>query len=294
MDAPKCPLCGSRDNQKQFAERGHDLCRCAACDLFFIDPYPTDMDDRHDRVKEYRYEDLEVIDTDKQYRGEVQFYERYFGRIGEECRGAASVLDVGCGTGRLLELIGRDPNVRREGIELNTARAEAARRRTGCTIHQVPVEEFAADRRFDVITMINVLSHIPSFDSLFRGVRNLLTDRGKFIIKVGEVAPDVQKGDLHDWELGDHLHFLGLRTIDVAAKKFGFTVARHDRVPISEDLFSRTRWKMPGRSGLRDAIKSVVVVIPLALPLLRRVYEWRHGRRIYSSLIVLTPSPGQA
>jgi len=289
MGAPKCPLCQGAESQKRFADKEYDVRQCRECDLFFIDPYPADAGAQHDRVREYRYDDLEVADADKHYRAEVVYYAEHFPTIQEECRGARAVLDVGCGTGRLLELLGGDPALRRTGIELNAARAAAARRHAGCEIHKVPVEEFTSPQKFDVITMINVLSHIPTFDGLFGAIRRLLQPQGKVILKVGELESNVRRGDLFDWGIPDHLHFPGMRTIDFAARRYGFKVVRHDRMPLSEQLFSRTRWKMPGRSALRNAVKTVVVHTPLALRALAAWYDWRHGRRVWSSFIVLTP-----
>lgn len=290
MGAPDCPLCRKNDSEPVFSDKGYAVRRCHVCGLFFIDPYPSDQDEHHDRVTEYRYDELEVVGTRDQYRGESQYYKRYFPLIAEEAAGAEAALDVGCGTGHLLELLGRRGNRYRVGIELNAARAKEARRHAGCDIVQVPIEAFQSERKFDLITMINVLSHIPDFDALFRSIRSLLSDRGKFVLKVGELADDVRKGDFFDWGIPDHLHFLGLRTIDFAADRYGFRVARHERIPFSADLFARTRWLMPGRSRLRNAVKRIVAWTPLALPILAKAYDRRHGGRVFSSFIVLVPA----
>ncbi|MCX5676456.1 MAG: class I SAM-dependent methyltransferase [Planctomycetota bacterium] len=291
MDRPKCPLCQGEESQTRFSDKGYQVRQCGTCHLFFIDPYPKSADAQHTRVETYQYDDLQVADADKHYRAEVVYYGEHFAKVEEECRDAKAVLDVGCGTGRLLQLLGeRHPQMDRAGIELNSARAGLARQKAGCEIHQAPIEEFSSKRKFDVILMMNVLSHIPTFDGLFRSVRGLLNPGGKFILKVGELQDDVQRGDLFDWGIPDHLHFLGLDTIDFAARQYGFRVARHDRAPTSRELFSRTRWKMPGRSALRDAVKQVVAHVPLALPALAKGHDWKHGRRVFSSLIVLVPA----
>jgi SAM-dependent methyltransferase len=286
---PVCPLCQSSEHHRRFSDSGYDVLACEQCDLLFIHPYPASEEDQHRRVATYDFDDLVLPDPDRHYRIEIRFYQHYWPLIEQDFEGADSVLDVGCGCGRLLELLGSHPGLFRAGIELNGPRAAMARRVAGCPIHEVPVEEFAGDTRFDVITLVNVLSHLPSFDSLFGAVRSLLTDRGKLILKVGEVAPDVRKNDLFDWDIPDHLHFLGLRTIDHICRKYRFTIVRHRRVPHGQELFSQARWKTPGRSRFRNLIKTVVVHIPFALPLLAKAYELRHDQRIHSSLIVLSP-----
>lgn len=288
MQTPVCPLCKSQDNEERFLKTGYRVFVCHVCELFFINPYPTNSDQVHHRVSEDNYGEIDIIDSTKQYRSEVEFYKRYFSLIALECEGARFMLDVGCGTGHLLERLSIYPDLFRVGIELNIARAEMARKVSGCEIHQVPIEKFSSATKFDVITMIHVLSHIPSFDSLFNSIRSLLPKNGKLVLKVWEMRKDVKKGDMWDWQIPDHLHFLGLNAIDFICRKYGFRIDKRHRIPYSDELFSLHRWKAPGRSAVRNIIKQIVVHIPFTLPVLARCYEMVHGRRIYTSLIVLS------
>jgi SAM-dependent methyltransferase len=257
--------------------------------LFFIHPYGSAV---HEKVSTYDYDDLEIADPARFHVSSRNFYERkYLSHVQSECMTAKSILDVGCGTGALLELLGnKNPGMRRVGVELNYERAEFARGVAGCEIHQGPIEEFRCDGRFDVITMINVLSHIPSIDDLFDSIRSLLATDGKVVLKVSEMAVDVKKDSVFDWGIPDHLHFLGLNTMNYICSKYGFRILRHDRQPFSEDMFSRGRWLSPGRSRVRNLVKRAVALTPFALLLLRTLYDMRHGRKIYSSFIVLSPA----
>ena len=276
-----------------FAERGHVLRRCVRCGLFFIDPYPDARSQTEAIVADYNFGDLEVAAPETYHRAEVSMYDRFFPAIAEECAGAHRVLDVGCGTGHLLERLGASfPTLYRAGIELNPRRAAMARRYARCDVQQVPIEHFASDVPFDVVTMINVISHIPSFDALFASVRRLLEPTGRFIIKTGEVAPDVRKRALFDWSIPDHLHFLGLETLAVINRKYGFRTVRHDRTPYAAEAFSAENFRAPGRSAVRNALKRGLLSVPLALPAMRRAYEVICGRAIFSSFIVLSPDIG--
>ena len=53
------------------------------------------------------------------------------GKIIEECQGAKSLLDVGCGTGYLLGALSILPDFYTAGIELNAQAAQFARRASG-------------------------------------------------------------------------------------------------------------------------------------------------------------------
>jgi SAM-dependent methyltransferase len=220
------------------------------------------------------------------YAAEVAFFDENFDSIFRHCDGAESLLEVGCGTGRLLELM-CDAGLRAEGVELDPGRAEAARARTGCNVYVAPVEEMRTEKTYDVITLINVLSHIPSLPDLFHALARLLNDQGKLIILAGEMRGDVERGDAVHWAIPIHMHFLGLSTIDYVCRKFGFRIIHRERRAYSESLFSEARFKAPGRSRIRNLIKGIVLRIPLALNILRWNYERKRGGRVFSSLIVL-------
>jgi len=288
MKNPICPLCGNVEHEYCFSENGHQLLTCKHCDLFFIHPYP-DESAAHERVAKGRLGNPARVEADRQYRGSRYGYDRYFPFIDKECVDAKSLLDVGCGTGRLLELLGKKPGIHRVGIELDPDRAEYARRVAGCEICQVPLEEFEYPSKFDVITMINVLSHIPGFDAPFSSIRSLLTDGGKLILKTGELNRGVRKGAIPNWGIPEHLHVLGMSTIRFIASRHGYRIVRHEREPLSVRLFSPSKWKAPGRNAAEHFVKRTVAMTPFALSILRRLYDARYGKKAYSSFIVMSP-----
>jgi 2-polyprenyl-3-methyl-5-hydroxy-6-metoxy-1,4-benzoquinol methylase len=281
-----CPLCGSLDATPLFRQGKHTLVCCGACDLSFIRPYPN-VKQHHAAVSEYDYPELEVLDCRTQYRNEKLFYARYFDLIDSECHAASSILDVGCGCGHLLERLAMHPQLVRTGIELNRERAKFARTVAQCEIFEVPIEELDWTRRFDVITLMNVLSHVPDIKQLFETLRGLLAERGKVILKTGEMKRDVKRSAIFDWEFPDHLHFLGWRTLEYISAKHGLEIRKHLRTSLSNERFATTTWKMKGRSAIRNAIKGGVALVPFALPLLASCYEAVHKGSVSSSFIVL-------
>lgn len=287
MKSPVCPLCKCQDNESLFYEKGYSLVVCNVCEQFFIDPYPRDIDIRHDHVSEYDFAEHEICDAETKYLSEVQFYKKYFSLIGLECKDAKSILDIGCGAGHLLERLSTYPGLLRVGIELNKARAQMAKKVAGCEILEVPIEKYECTGKFDLITMINVLSHIPSHDDLFSSLKALMSEKGKLILKVSEMKKDVKKGAVFDWEIPDHLHFLGLKTINVICEKYGFEILKHMRTPYSREFFSRERFISPGRSAVRNYLKKILLYTPFALSFMSKSYDVMYGKDIYSSFIVL-------
>ena len=148
----------------------------ASC--FLLIPIPTATPSTR-KCRRANIHKIELLDCERRYEGERLFYDRHFSSIADECRGAASLLDVGCGTGQLLERFADRPAVHRIGIELNPEAANSRATRPAAKFAKSPSSSFRSDQHFDVITMINVFSHIPSFDGMFRSLRAALASRRK-------------------------------------------------------------------------------------------------------------------
>lgn len=112
------------------------------------------------------------------------WYRDYLYIIRNQCPDANRVLDVGCGTGEFLHYI-ENNGYEAVGIEPSKRIGEAARNK-GLTIYQDTVEQFvkSQDAEFDVISMYNVLEHVPNPHEVLRAVKELLIPGGVFIIKV--------------------------------------------------------------------------------------------------------------
>lgn len=286
--APACPLCSERRNRSAFRDNGCSLRVCVNCDLFFVDPYPS-IARHHQHVSSPVRDEINLLDCTRRHQGERLYYDRHFALIAEECAGAKSILDVGCGTGHLLERLAATPVLYRAGIELNPDAAAFAERVAGCEIFRAPLETFDAGRMFDVITMVNVFSHIPSFDGMFRSLCDLLSPGGKLILRTTEMSSSVSRWNQIHWGVPDDLHFMGLRTLDFICAKYGFAIVRHERVPFEDELFRPSRWQQIGRNMLQNLVKRAAIRTPGALSALRHLYASRLGQRLFISFIVLTP-----
>jgi 2-polyprenyl-3-methyl-5-hydroxy-6-metoxy-1,4-benzoquinol methylase len=287
--APICPLCGSSETNHAFKDSGCALHVCNVCELFFVHPYPTSIH-QHEQVSSGEYADIDLLDCEMRHQGERLYYDRHFPAIAGECLTATSLLDVGCGTGHLLERFSGRSEMLRCGIELNSQAARYARCMANCEIREVPLEHFHTDEKFDVITMINVFSHIPSFDEMFRSLRAALNPNGKLILRTSEMNRQVSRWNQVHWGIPDDLHFLGLRTIDFICARYGLEVVRRVQTPYEDELFLASRWKQMGRSKLLNLVKIAGVHIPGVLPSLQRLYTAVLGQRLYVSLIVLKPA----
>jgi SAM-dependent methyltransferase len=288
-----CPLCAGTATRRAFKDGGCQVRVCGLCGLFFVHPHPS-ASEQHRRVTRGEYPGIEILDCARRYKGEQLYYDRHFDLIAQECADITSILDVGSGTGNLLERFAAWPNCFRLGVELNPSVAQVARNVAQCDIVQAPFETFRSDRKFDVITMINVFSHVSSLEAMFRSLRAALAPGGRVILRTTEMSPRISRWNQIHWGVPDDLHFLGLNTLDYLCTRYGFTIARRIRVPFEDELFLRSRWQQMGRSTWHNAIKRIGLCIPGALGIARAIYKAALGQRLFVSFIVLTADSQRA
>ncbi|WP_375001006.1 class I SAM-dependent methyltransferase [Aeromicrobium sp. CTD01-1L150] len=288
-----CDCCGSAEWVPLFSENGLRLGRCPDCALLYVDDIP-DPTARMTEMEEGHYAGTQQInEAVKQSAGEVIQRDRFqaFVDLARRHRGDGRWLDVGCGGGLLLSLA-RDAGYDVEGIELSADRRALTEEATGATVHGVPLEDVGyPDDAFDVVSLINVFSHLVSPARTFAELRRLLRPGGIVVMATGEFTAGVSKGDMLAWNLGDHLYFLGDGTIERYAAASGLRLIDHERRWLPDEMFSREWLRVKGRSGPKNALKTIIDRTPGGLRLLRAVMLRRQAdSSAHSGTFVLTPA----
>ena len=95
-----------------------------------------------------------------------------------------TLLDIGSHAGRFLHLATR-AGWRADGTEINTRTAAYAAERSGATVHRVRAEHVIdLDKRFDAVTLTDVLEHIPEPVPMLHAAHAVLAPRGWVAVKV--------------------------------------------------------------------------------------------------------------
>ncbi len=124
--------------------------------------------------------------------GDVAFYRRV-------CDGAGSVLELGCGDGRVLAAL-RAPGRTLVGLDLHPGMVEAARARLAddAAVHLGDMADFALDARFDrVIVPFTGFYCLPDDDAMvacLRAVRRHLAPGGRLVFDAYPGEPLLEVG----------------------------------------------------------------------------------------------------
>lgn len=110
---------------------------------------------------------------------------------------ARSLLDVACGTGRHIALLGDDFDV--EGIDISADMLAVARERCpDVGLHEADMRTFRLGRRFDIVAcLFSSIAYVASFEELMTTVANLRdhTEHGGLLVLEPWLAPDRYRVD---------------------------------------------------------------------------------------------------
>jgi 2-polyprenyl-3-methyl-5-hydroxy-6-metoxy-1,4-benzoquinol methylase len=155
---------------------------CLRCKSIFIDPTP-----KENLALIYPSNYYSFVPGKKSLASRLKDYfdKRFFLRLLSRIPASSiSVLDVGGGTGWLLDIIrAADPRVKFTQVVDIDASAGATARKSGHEYFQGTVEDFSSPRKFDLILLLNLIEHVDDPRAVLISLRRILTDDGMIIIK---------------------------------------------------------------------------------------------------------------
>lgn len=188
---PTCPLCTgedvvfharARDIEYKTVDAAFDFYRCVPCGVLFIEPM---WHDRLGVIYPANYYSFVsgrkgVVASFKESLDRAHFLRALRDVPGEDL----SALDVGGGTGWLLDLVKRaDKRVTRTTVVDIDASARSVAEKAGHRYYLSRIEEYPDDHTFDVILMLNVIEHVPDPRAVLLRARKALSSRGRIFLK---------------------------------------------------------------------------------------------------------------
>ncbi len=214
-----CPLCRAVHRTTLYrGTRSGDIHRCTACGFVYADPTGQAAGPRLPHCKDA----VEVYERNAAHRLDML----------REVTGIAggTLLDVGCFDGSFL-LAAQARGFTGQGVEPEAAPAAVARER-GLTVQETTFAAAYFAERFDVVTMIHSLEHMPDpWDTLARA-HELLQPAGALLVELPNFACATRRLLGRRWRqfIHDHAAFFEPETLRRLLERTGYEVRLIRRV----------------------------------------------------------------
>ena len=269
LETIECPLCGGVCGDQWGAENGFRCIKCSDCGLVYVNPRPDLAEISHaNEVGEHRTAGEVLHVVYKRSRRKALRYAATIRAVFPDLIAASTPvrwLDVGAGFGELVEVLQEilPAGSQVMGIEPMAPKVVDAQAR-GLPVFQTDLSQIPG--RFDVISLVNVFSHIPDFHDFLGRLRPLLTDRGELFVETGNGGDLASMEDYPDLlYLPDHLVFAGESHLRDYLEQSGFAVQSTTRIRVDTAvqfgknvlkaaLGQRIKWTMPYRSPFRRVL----------------------------------------
>jgi 2-polyprenyl-3-methyl-5-hydroxy-6-metoxy-1,4-benzoquinol methylase len=179
IDNNHCLVCGDDRRAYMWKAYGIALLRCSVCNHHYFEKMPRNLGDV--------YEGAAYLEKSKvSYLANVDYRIRRFAteRLNLISKFLPFVrnqklLDIGCGTGWFVAAA-KAAGYEVSGFEFSQELAKFTSENVGITVHHTDLEHI--DGKFDVITLFDVIEHVPEPRRTFETVKSLLTKNGIVLV----------------------------------------------------------------------------------------------------------------
>jgi SAM-dependent methyltransferase len=233
VSAECCPVCGGEDLRMAFEEPPYRVLRCVQCGTGVVSPRLAEPESLYADGSYWRSETPRTLGY-QDYRGAEPLYLKTFRRrlgfvLGDRPRHGRA-LDVGCAAGFCMQVL-RELGFEAHGVEVSETIASHAVERFGFdTVHVGTLDSAPYESgTFELITLWDVIEHVPDPCALLSRARELLAPDGLLVVETQNIDSAFARTLGHRWHHYKHAehiyHFVpsSLRQLLEAA---GFVVER--------------------------------------------------------------------
>ena len=247
----KCDICSSSSFSEIWTKEGYQLVRCHDCDLVFVVNPPSNqqLQQLYSFASGYHEALVQCNYEIERHTAEAKANLRTL----SQATSPGALLDVGCSTGLFL-LEAQQSGWRVRGLEYSPDSAKIAKE-----VHHLEVTQGALAmgafpaNSFDVVTMWDVIEHLPSPNAALDVVMDILKPGGLFIAKTPNVDglyPAMSlliAGKVGFWghpEPPGHLYQFSVNTLGKLLAQKGFIIERvyHQMIPIAYSFGTFRQW----------------------------------------------------
>jgi SAM-dependent methyltransferase len=207
--------------------------KCSGCGLLYVTPRPSPAESDRAAISGVHQGEAALVVTGcfaewkiKHYRTVLEdLYGRHWANQGK------TWLDVGCGHGEFLLALRQYSRggIVGSGLEPNVGKQESARAR-GLNVSSFELDGHA--ERYDVVSFLNVYSHLHDPPTFMRECRAVLKPRGELLVQTGDSADIPSDEIFRPLSLPDHLSFASEKIVVNLLRRSGFREVAVKKYPV--------------------------------------------------------------
>ena len=219
-----CPVCGSESFEALFEKRGEPFVRCRGCSLIMINPRPH----YDDIITTYNseYGNLYLNKKAKKLRR----IRPWVKKIKSNYVSGGRWLDIGCSVGFVV-YCAKEAGFDAYGVDVEPHGLKVAREQLGLTnIYQGMLEgQGFADGYFNVISLYDVIEHVPDLNAFVRELKRLLAPGGIIDLRTPDAGHWRVPKQLDQWNAilpSEHLYNFSFGNLRLLLKNNGLEVVQ--------------------------------------------------------------------
>lgn len=219
----KCCVCQNTtpsDFKVLYTKENFSVVECNKCSFTFIPPY------FRKQISYENYKDENVANAVRNGNNWVKI-ERHKLRyqLIRKYKPKGSLFDLGAGWGHFMltgQMLGYDVY----GIEISEQPYLYSKNDLKLPVEHIDFFEMSENRKFDIITMWDVLEHIDKADDVIAKCTKLTNPNGLIVIQVPQIDSYFAKKHKDSWKMMglDHVNYFGKKTITQLLEKNGYKV----------------------------------------------------------------------
>ncbi len=276
-----CPVCRNVEFVSYLKVNDFNLIRCKKCKLGITHPFPSTEQSLQANLETYNSEQRIQL-----YLTKIDYFKKRYRKYLQNIRNykpQGKLLDVGCNIGLFL-VTAKEEGFEATGIELNKECADYGVKNFELDIVNDYLENRGfQDGTFDIVTMFDVLEHIPDMRNALGEVRRVLKKDGLLVVQLPNLDSIMARITGSNWvwlTTPDHLYHFNPKNLSEFLLSNGFRIKYLRTWEPSEDFSSNFIQAFCPNGIIGRAMKKILrlsKVVLLATHLLRPFW-WRKYR----------------
>lgn len=226
-----CALCGKEITKPLLKKQGFTIVKCCNCGFVYVSPrVENDQLTSIYRHNYFKNKDYGYVGYEQEKRLRIKNFERWLKDAERYLAIEKSVrsLDVGCAAGYCLALM-RAKGWEAKGLELDEEMYLSLCEK-GYDVSKVLLEDFSSVHKYSIITLFDVIEHIPDIDKAFSKLGALLTTDGIVVMVTPDHNSFQRKLFGKTWfqfKPIEHIQYFDKHSIKVFAERNGLKIIHH-------------------------------------------------------------------